>query len=170
VWHAHLTARPYACNYTCLVADLTNEELELCARIGSTCAASNLRRATRGMTQLYDAALAPAGLKVTQLPLLVALSAQDLPITSLAETISLDRTTLTRNLRVLEQRGLVRTVAATDDARVRLASLTADGADVLSGALARWREVQAGVAARFGEDRLRALFDELEALSESAVP
>jgi len=123
------------------------------------------------MTQLYDAALAPAGLKVTQLPLLVALgSAGDLPITALADMISLDRTTLTRNLRVLEERGLVRTVAAPDDARVRLASLTAEGASVLSVALARWREVQRAVAARFGEDRLRALFDELEALSETAVP
>lgn len=153
------------------MADLTNEEFELCAQIGSTCAASNLRRATRGMTQLYDAALAPAGLKVTQLPLLVALgSAGELPITALADAISLDRTTLTRNFRVLEERGLVRTVAAPDDARVRLASLTADGASVLSGALARWRDVQGAVAARFGEDRLRALFEELEALSESAVP
>lgn len=165
-----MTARLYACNYTCLVADLTTEELELCARIGSTCAAGNLRRATRGMTQRYDAALAPAGLKVTQLPLLVALgSAGPLPITALAEAISLERTTLTRNLRVLEERGLVRTAAAPDDARVRLASLTADGASVLSGALARWHEVQSGVATRFGEDRLRALLDELEALSDSAM-
>jgi DNA-binding MarR family transcriptional regulator len=150
--------------------DLTTEELELCARIGSTCAASNLRRATRGMTALYDAALAPAQIKVTQLPLLVALgSAGDLPITALADAISLDRTTLTRNLRVLEERGLVRTMAAPDDARVRLASLTADGARVLSGALARWRDVQDAVAARVGEERRRALFDELEALSEAAV-
>lgn len=149
---------------------LTADELELCTRIGSTCAASNLRRATRGVTALYDAELAPAGLKVTQLPLLVALgSLGDLSITALAEAISLDRTTLTRNLRVLEDRGLVRTVAAPDDARVRLASITADGAEVLSAALARWREVQGAVAARFGEDRLRALFAELEALSECAV-
>jgi DNA-binding MarR family transcriptional regulator len=153
-----------------MASDLTTDELELCARIGSTCAASNLRRATRGMTAIYDAALAPAGLKVTQLPLLVALGAGgELPITALAETISLDRTTLTRNLRVLEERGLVRTAAAPDDARVRLASITADGTEVLSGALARWREVQGIVAARFGEDRLGALFAELEALSESVI-
>jgi DNA-binding MarR family transcriptional regulator len=121
---------------------------------------------TRGLTALYDAALAPSGLKVTQLPILVALgSAGDLPITTLAGALALDRTTLTRNLHVLEERGLVCVGADDEDGRVRVASLTPGGAEALSAALARWEGVQRSVEARFGERRLRALYDELAALS-----
>ena len=72
------------------------------------CACNQLRRASRGMTQVYDAAMGPGDLKVTQLPILVALgSAGDLSVTALAGALGLDRTTLTRNLGVLEKRGLV---------------------------------------------------------------
>lgn len=145
------------------------DELELCAHVRATCACSQLRRVSRGMTQLYDAALAPSGLKVTQMPILVALrTAGDLPMTSLAEGLGLDRTTLSRNLGLLEERGLVRITEHEEDARVRMVSLTPEGARVLSEALVRWQEVQHGVEERFGAERLQALHDELAALSAAA--
>lgn len=131
------------------------------------CACNQLRRATRGITALYDAAMASSGLKVTQLPILVGLgSSGDVPVTALAEALALDRTTLTRNLRVLEDRGLIATVEDADDARVRIVSLTLEGSRVLSGALARWREVQASVEEQYGRERLRALYAELAELTE----
>jgi DNA-binding MarR family transcriptional regulator len=87
--------------------------------------ANKLRRTAREITQRYDDALAQSGVAVTQLPILVALGSKgDLPMTILAEKLSLDRTTLTRNLRILEIRGLVQIVAHEEDARVHLASLT----------------------------------------------
>lgn len=130
------------------------------------CACNQLRRATRGITQLYEIGMASSGLKVTQLPILVALRSEgDLPVTTLASALSLDRTTLTRNLRVLEQRGLIRTVEHESDARVRMVSLTLGGYRALSGALTQWEEVQSVVEARFGKPRLRALYDELAALA-----
>ena len=130
------------------------------------CACNQLRRSARTLTRLYDAAIAPSGLKVTQLPILVGLgSAGELPVTALAEALALDRTTLTRNLKVLEERGLVGVVEDGGDARVRLVSLTAEGGRVLAGALAAWKGVQESVEARFGSDRLRALHGELEELS-----
>ena len=147
---------------------LTAEQLGQCAQVRTMCASNQLRRASRGMTHAYDAAMGDSGLKVTQLPILVALgSAGDLPVTALAGALGLDRTTLTRNLRVLEARGLVCTVAHPDDARVRLVSLTPEGSDVLAGALARWADAQARVEERFGAERLRALYDELAALSDA---
>lgn len=144
---------------------LTATELDLCTQVRAMCACNQLRRATRGVTQLYESALAPSGLKATQLPILVGLgSAGDLSVSALADALALDRTTLTRNLKVLEGRGLIRTGESDDDARVRMVSLTLDGADVLATALDRWEAMQILVEERFGRERLSALYGELEAL------
>ena len=148
---------------------LTGTEIELCREVRSMCACNQLRRASRGMTQIYDAVVARSGLKVTQLPILVGLgSAGPLPVTTLADALGLDRTTLTRNLKVLETRGLV---AERRPRRGRArAHGGADGAGerVLSEALARWEQVQRSVQERFGEQRLRALYAELDELAAVA--
>lgn len=147
------------------VTYLTAQELDVCAHVRAMCACNQLRRATRGVTQLYESALAPSRLKATQLPILVGLgSAGDLSVSTLADALSLDRTTLTRNLKVLEGRGLIRSRECDDDARVRMITLTLEGADVLAEALARWERIQREVEEIFGRDRLRALYDELDAL------
>jgi DNA-binding MarR family transcriptional regulator len=143
------------------------DDLDLCTQVRAMCACNQLRRATRTVTQLYETGMAPSGIKVTQLPILVALGSEgDLSMTRLAGALSLDRTSLTRNLSVLEARGLIRIVEHEDDARVRMVSLTRDGARALSGALARWEEMQNVVQERFGTPRLEALYDELVALSD----
>jgi DNA-binding MarR family transcriptional regulator len=137
-------------------------------RVRAMCACNQLRRATRGITQLYEAEMAASGVKVTQLPILVGLRSEgDLSVTRLAGALSLDRTTLTRNLGVLEKRGLISMTEDLDDARVRMVSLTSEGERVLSGALARWEGVQDVVEERFGKERLRALYDELTALADA---
>ena len=65
------------------------------------CSCFNLRRAARRVTQVYDHALAPSGLKATQFTLLVVLEGADagegIAMTRLAEKLGMDRTTLTRN-------------------------------------------------------------------------
>jgi DNA-binding MarR family transcriptional regulator len=143
------------------------EDFDLCMRVRAMCACNQLRRATRGITALYEAEMAASGVKVTQLPILVGLRSEgDLSVTRLAGALSLDRTTLTRNLGVLEKRGLIRMTEDLDDARVRMVSLTSDGERVLSGALATWKRVQNIVEERFGKERLRVLYDELDALAD----
>lgn len=148
---------------------LSAREIELCAKVSAVCACDQLRRASRELTRHYDAALAQSGLAATQLPILVTLGSKDeLPITILADGLALDRTTLTRNLRILEVRGLVRVVAHEDDARVHLAALTSEGARVLGEALERWEQVQARIERAFDSARLRNLSRELDALREAA--
>ena len=143
------------------------EDLDLCMRVRAMCACNQMRRATRGITQIYEAEMTASGVKVTQLPILVGLRSEgDLSVTRLAGALSLDRTTLTRNLSVLEKRGLIRMTEDLDDARVRMVSLTSDGEQVLSGALARWKRVQDIVEERFGKERLRLLYEELNALAD----
>ncbi|MGI8800891.1 MAG: MarR family winged helix-turn-helix transcriptional regulator [Solirubrobacteraceae bacterium] len=145
---------------------MSAEDLETCAAVRTLCACNQLRRTARAMTQHYERALAPSGLKATQLPILVALGeGRPVPITPLAGGLALDRTTLTRNLRVLEQRGLVTMATDAGDARVHLVTLTDDGARVLGDALTIWRELQREVEEAFAGPRLEALFAELSTLA-----
>ena len=88
----------------------------------SPCSATAMRKATRRMTQLYDDALAPAGVRSTQYAILEELHRQaDTPPTmgELAETLVLDRSALGHNLRPLERDGLIALVAGDNDRRRR---------------------------------------------------
>ena len=73
------------------------------------CVCNTLRRATRAVTAMYDATLAPSGLRITQFSVLIALARLGpLPVSRLAAEVVLDRSTMGRNLDPLERRGLVR--------------------------------------------------------------
>ncbi len=149
-----------------MTTTLPAADLELCRRMRAMCACDKLRRTSRGVTQIYETAVMPSGLKATQVPILVALGlAGEVPLTMLAGFLGLDRTTLTRNVRVLEQRGLVTSAGQDGDGRVRVLSITPEGQRTLSAALQRWDDVQQRVEARFGAERLRALYGELDALA-----
>jgi DNA-binding MarR family transcriptional regulator len=143
------------------------------AAVSPACACGRLRRASRSLTQLYDDAMAPAGLRVTQFSLLRTL-ARDGPlrISDLAERLLLDRTALSRNLDPLVERGYVEIVRG-NDARTREAAMTKKGAAALRAATPHWERAQKAVAARLGRDRLDALIDvlgELESLHPSRRP
>jgi len=153
------------------MSTVTAVDLELCLQVRTMCACNQLRRASRGITQHYEGGMAPSGIKATQLPILVALGSEgDLSITRLAGALSLDRTSLTRNLSVLQGRRLIRIVEHEDDARVRMVSLTRAGARVLSRALDHWAEMQNVIEERFGTPRLQALYDELVELTDALSP
>lgn len=133
----------------------------------SRCSCSRLRRAARSLTQLYDAVMAPTGLRITQFALLRTIArAGSAKITELAHWLSLDRTALRRNLLPLEQKGLVR-VATGRDARVREVTLSVAGREAIAGAVPYWERCQQLVAERLGKGRMAALLsvlDELEAI------
>lgn len=115
--------------------------------IESPCACAALRRATRAVTAAYDAALKPAGLRVTQFSVLRTLARLGpLPVTRLAAEAALDRSTMGRNLGPLERRGLVRMDVGARDQRERVAHLTDAGSAAIEAAMPYWREVQARVA------------------------
>jgi DNA-binding MarR family transcriptional regulator len=74
------------------------------------------------------------------------------PILALAKSLAMDRTTLTRNLSLLESKGWIATRDDKNDARSHLASVTARGRAVAHAALPAWREAQSAVAAALGSD------------------
>ena len=132
-----------------------------------SCACGRLRRATRALTQLYDDAMAPAHLRVTQFSLLRTLAREgSVRIGDLAARTLLDRTALSRNLDPLIARGLVAAVRGRD-ARTREVALTTAGARALRDAAPHWRRAQAAVRRRIGAQKLEILIEtlgELEAL------
>jgi DNA-binding MarR family transcriptional regulator len=129
------------------------------------CACSTLRRTTRAVTAMYDAALAPLGLRITQLSVLSALARLGpLPVTRLAAEVALDRSTMGRNLDPLERRGLVRIKVGDMDQRERVAHLTAAGKRAIEAAWPYWRAAQERVAALVPLSAIRSLADQLGAL------
>ncbi len=127
------------------------------------CTFANLRKASRALSQIYDAALQPVGLKATQLTLLATLERRGVvPVSQLAETLVMDRTTLTRNLKPLAARGLV-AVEPGEDRRVRQVILTAPGRALLEAARPLWARAQRGVVERLGRGRWSGLLDDLAA-------
>jgi DNA-binding MarR family transcriptional regulator len=122
---------------------------------------ANLRKASRAVTQLYDESLQPAGLRATQYTLLVALSlASSISITDLAQKMVMDRTTLTRNLTLLEHQGLV-TIAPGTDQRTRMVTLTNQGREALAKALPLWEQAQTRVVSKLGRERWIAMLSDL---------
>jgi DNA-binding MarR family transcriptional regulator len=120
------------------------------------CLCTNLRRASRGVSRHYDGALEGFGINVAQYSLLCNLKRLDQPsISTLAEAMGLDRSTLGRNLRVLEGEGLVK-LAEGADLRNRLVYLTEAGEARLMAALPAWEAAQQRLVERLGEDK-RAL-------------
>jgi DNA-binding MarR family transcriptional regulator len=130
---------------------------------GRYCACLNLRKAARAVTNLYDDALRPTGLRATQFALLsITKLLGSVTVSRLAEAAVLDRTTLTRNLKPLEKRGLVR-VTSGADRRVREVVITARGQKLWTRAIPLWAAAQRRIADGLGERRLRQLVTDLEA-------
>ena len=128
------------------------------------CVCLQLRKATRVVTQIFDKVLSPSGLRSTQLPILATLSlTPSSSMASLAEQLMMDRTTLTRNLRPLVRRAMIRIVPG-EDRRIREVKLTKLGRDAVAAAAPLWEIAQAGVVSSLGEERRSALLQTLAAV------
>ncbi len=136
------------------------------------CTCFRLRRMARRVTRVYDAHLAAAGLTLTQYSLLTALTRLPPPsLHELAETIGMDRTTLTRTLKPLRAQGLIG-FAAGEDRRSKRVAITESGRTRQAAAKPHWRRAQDEIHARIGLGRVAELhrlldqsFAELEAAS-----
>ncbi|MEV8100409.1 MarR family winged helix-turn-helix transcriptional regulator [Kitasatospora sp. NPDC085879] len=127
-----------------------------------------LRKAARYLGATYDKALAAVGLRSTQFSILQVLNTHgETTITSLAESIAMDRTTLASNLKPLAREGLVTVEPAPTDRRARIAAITADGKTRLAEAAPLWRDVQARFETAFGVDEAAALRASLNAVLDT---
>ncbi len=122
-----------------------------------SCTCGKLRKASRQLTRLYDRALQPLDLKLTQYSLLVHIARDEgQSISNLATQLAMDRTTLTRNLRPLVNLGWV-SVRFGSNARRRSVSTTPAGRRLLAEAVSSWRSVEERVLATIGRDEAKNL-------------
>ncbi len=125
------------------------------------CTCLSLRKAARAVTQMYDEALRPSGLRATQLSLLFSVEhAGPRGITELATMLVMDRTTLTRNLKPLLDQKLLDVIHG-PDLRQRPIAITPKGRDALARALPLWQEAQVRLADGLGRSRWRGLLGDL---------
>jgi DNA-binding MarR family transcriptional regulator len=135
--------------------------------IGTSCACFNLRKGARRVTRLFDAALRPSGLKATQLTLLTAIRiSEQVTIKRLAKVMAMDRTTLSRNVSVLNRKGLI-DIEPGDDLRTRKLSLTERGHAALAAAFPLWKKAQHELIGHLGEKRWADL---MKGIADLALP
>ncbi len=127
------------------------------------CTNLKLRQLARRVTQHYDVELGKAGLKTTQYSLLsYVLRLGPLRPGDLAQAMTLDASTLTRNLKPLLAAGWVELAAGTDG-RSRSVTITEPGRVKQAEGQRRWRVAQEGINGLLGVQRvvaLHALLDE----------
>lgn len=120
----------------------------------SPCYCTNLRRGALWATEYYDGALAPCGLSVPQYYLLINLSRMEKAnLSRWAERVGLDRTTLVRNVKTLEGKGLIAPTAG----RGRTFTLTGSGRDTLAQGISLWEQAQEGMREKLGTEDAEAL-------------
>lgn len=125
--------------------------------ITSPCHCANLRHGARAVTAFYEDLLGPTGLKVTQYSLLRQVARLGpVNMTELARNMSLDRTTLARNSRPLEAKGLIQATPGQDQ-RTQELSLTPKGREVLDKATPSWEHAQRKLEAHLGRENLETL-------------
>ena len=129
------------------------------------CASFNFRRTARAVTRMYDAALQESGMRSTQWAILVSIAkSQPVAIGAVSDVLVVDRTTLTRSLRLLEREGLL-TISKRSTMRQRFLSLTEKGEDALRRSLPAWRKAHQRFVDTVGSQYWIDLRNELETLS-----
>ncbi|SBW07658.1 putative Multiple antibiotic resistance protein MarR [uncultured delta proteobacterium] len=136
-----------------------------CAERSTPCYCTALRRAARAVTKLYDAALEPGGLKVTQFSLLRNVQRLG-PVTfaALSGVVQLERTTLIRNLDVLVRQGLLE-MRPNPPSRAHLICLTHKGEAEIEKNNPAWEAAQNAMETVLtGEERrfLRSVLKKLQ--------
>ncbi|MGZ5818650.1 MAG: MarR family winged helix-turn-helix transcriptional regulator [Burkholderiaceae bacterium] len=134
-----------------------------------SCTCSSLRKLTRTVTRLYDQHLAEAGLKTTQYSLLKNIDLEPLPIAELAERLSMERTTMTRNLKPLIDAGWVE-LKAGSDSRQRIPTITKAGRDRIKLARQAWKRAQIELQKTMGEQAVRDLHAQLDTALVKLTP
>jgi DNA-binding MarR family transcriptional regulator len=133
------------------------------------CASLNFRRTARAVTRLYDTAMQDSGVRSTQFAILVGIAKiQPVSMGKLADVLVIDRTTLTRSLRLLKKQRLV-TISGRTTMRQRLLELTCEGEKALERSLPLWRAVHAQFVSEVGSDYWLNLRSELERLAHATM-
>ncbi len=127
--------------------------------IAQECIAVRLRMINRAVSKLYDRALRPVGITVSQLNILVAISQfgqarqQDICL-----KLFMERSTVSRDVVRMQANGWINTNTG-EDARTSVMTVTAAGRRILEKAFPAWQAAQQRALAILGEEHVAALDD-----------
>lgn len=121
----------------------------------SLCYCTNLRRSAIAVTDYYDKALQDTGLSASQYYLLINLSRlKSANVTHWAQHVGLERSTMVRNVRVLQERGWIEELPG---GRGKPFTLTEEGRRVLAEAIPRWEKAQTEIEKFLGSEDAEAV-------------
>ncbi len=142
-----------------------------CKSVNSEDLCLNFRKATRAVTKYYDHYLAPIGLRSTQFSLLLEIGSEPggQNLSDIARQLVMDRTTITRNIKPLQKKGLVKPVNCTDG-RMRKYILTKDGLATVYAGLNLWRDTHHAVVEWFSEEFGSSGYEDLMVSLKSMLP
>lgn len=116
------------------------------------------------MIAFYDEAIAPVGVNISQFSLMRTIRrAEPVTLTELGRLTELDRSTMGRNVRVLEKMKLVR-LSRGEDQREAVVTISAAGQKVLDDGAPLWDGAQQALDERLGADTMRTLHKLLDSL------
>ena len=136
------------------MTDRTSKQVD---RIAASCIAVRLRLLNRVVTNLYDEALRPLGLKVSQLNILIVTARLGLARPAqVCDILQLDASTLSRNVKPLQAHGWLEVVEE-EDARAQPFRLTPQGKRLIEKAVPAWEEAQGQAAELLGDEGIALL-------------
>ena len=125
--------------------------------ISKTCIAVRLRLLNRVVTNLYDDALRPLGLKVSQLNILIVTARLGLARPAeVCNILHLDASTLSRNVKPLQAHGWLE-VVPDEDARAQPFRLTPQGKRLIEKAIPAWEKAQRQATEHLGSEGIALL-------------
>jgi len=135
--------------------------------IAKTCIAGRLRLLNRVVTNIYDDALRPLGLKISQGNILILTGKMGVasPV-QVCEYLQLDISTLSRNVELMRKNGWLEEVPG-EDARSHPFRLTAEGKRLIEKAIPAWEKAQAEARELLGDDFVSLLNKAAKRASES---
>jgi len=134
-----------------------------CTQIANQCTCMHVRKASRAVTQYFDRILSGCGLTNSQFTILTAFALMGKPtLTQMSESLGMDRTTLSRNLKPLLAAGLIEEVSGPDK-RVRQMMLSDTGKNTLIKAIPLWELAQESFIQRMGQPNWKDLLRNLSA-------
>lgn len=144
---------------------ITKEDPAKLSEIHTQCVAYNLQKTSRLVTSFFRDTISSSGLKGNQFPLLLAIKLwQPISITELSKSLNLDRTTLSRNLKLLEKKGYI-SLEQNSDHRIRNVLLSDEGEMKLKDAIPLWQKAQDKIIKEFGENEWNNLLNSLQTIA-----
>lgn len=131
------------------------------------CACVNLRSVSGSITQLYNKLLEPTGLKITQYYMLInIIRYPTVSISNLGEIMSLDQTTVSRNINILKELNYVNITTDKNDSRTKFISITDKGFKKLNDATPIWMQVQNAIERSFDREEYENFLKSVVKLQE----